>query len=93
MCISVYVPSIFILHSKEKSISRKFQKHIDDNLSQIRSLEDKLQEEKDEQKKQLDLLENEVSKMCDFWMSMYCNRQFLIWWDQILSSILRIHET
>ena len=46
--------------SKEKSISMKYKTHIDDKVRRIEDLESQLLQNNEEQKKQLDLLDQEV---------------------------------
>lgn len=55
--ITVFFVSIY---SKEKSISLKYKSHVDEKVRRIEDLESQLIENNEEQKKQLNLLDQEV---------------------------------
>lgn len=62
------------LCSEEKAISIKFQSNMDEKNRRIKELELEVENEKMEQKKQLDLLDQEVIlipfKWADYWINM-----------------------
>ena len=47
-------------YSKEKAISVKYHSHLETHMSQVESLQSALDLEKEEQKKQLALIDHEV---------------------------------
>lgn len=57
---NVVIIFVYIFFSKEKSISVKYKSHIEERSRRILELESQLSMNNEEQKKQLDLLDQEV---------------------------------